>query len=186
MTPRKKPLSERFEDSYIPEPNSGCWLWLGSTKRGGYGQISAGGRGGKNLSAHRVSLDLAGINVPDNLHVLHRCDNPACVNPDHLFVGTQADNMRDMHAKGRANTDKSMLIGKPRPGRIVRGVEHWHFGKFQNECKRGHKFTEENTIIGDDGHRRCRACRNERSRVAMRAKSIKRSKAGSLTISAEK
>lgn len=84
--------------------SAGCWLWTGSKDRKGYGQLSVGSKcdGSKRPhSAHRISWTLANGD-PGELCVLHRCDVPACVRPDHLFLGTVADNNRDMFAKGRA------------------------------------------------------------------------------------
>lgn len=81
----------------IPEPNSGCWLWMGSTATGGYGRVW---HKGKPELAHRVSYWLACGPTSDK-QVLHRCDNPACVNPDHLFLGDIAGNMGDRDKKGR-------------------------------------------------------------------------------------
>lgn len=82
---------------------TGCWLWTGSRSRADYGQIGVGSRttGRGNKGAHRVSYELFKGPIPDGHDVCHRCDNPPCVNPDHLFVGTRQDNMIDMVSKDR-------------------------------------------------------------------------------------
>ena len=83
-----------------------CWVWTGSRTRGGYGRFRVGSRsdGSRGLApAGRVAWELANGPVPMGLLVLHRCDNPPCVRPDHLFLGTALDNSDDMIAKGRAH-----------------------------------------------------------------------------------
>lgn len=98
------PIKERFWANTMPEPNTGCVLWMGATSRPGfktsvgYGELS---EGGKVLRAHRVAWELTRGPIPDGLFVLHRCDVTCCVNPDHLFLGTNADNVADKVAKGR-------------------------------------------------------------------------------------
>ena len=90
-------LRERFWAGV--QKSDGCWTWTRSRFPQGYGQIKTpkGGRG-----AHRVSWMLHFGDIPDGLYVCHHCDNPRCVRPDHLFLGTARDNSLDMHAKGRA------------------------------------------------------------------------------------
>lgn len=82
----------------VPEPTTGCWLWAGTRAVRDYGRTWAGG---KQMLAHRVSWELANGRSAGDLYVCHKCDTPSCVNPDHLFLGDQSDNMRDAAQKGR-------------------------------------------------------------------------------------
>lgn len=91
------PLAVRFDRNV--QKGDGCWLWTGKKRADGYGEIEHGKR---ILKAHRVSLEMTGVTIPRGAEVCHHCDNPSCVNPAHLFVGSHTDNMRDMAAKGRA------------------------------------------------------------------------------------
>jgi Autographiviridae endonuclease len=93
------PLAERFAKFVHQVGPDECWLWMGSMCHK-YGQVSTG-KHGKAMLAHRAAWIIAHDSIPAGLQVLHRCDNPRCVNIAHLFLGTQRDNMHDMIAKGR-------------------------------------------------------------------------------------
>lgn len=93
-----RPDRERFEEYFEIGDFDDCWNWLGGTISGEYGQFGSS-EGSKY--AHRVAYELYVGPVTDGLYVCHSCDNPSCVNPNHLFLGTQKDNIRDMDRKGR-------------------------------------------------------------------------------------
>lgn len=99
-----KTLVQRFWEKVEIYPDA-CWLWTGNTSKG-YGRIRSGRR---MLRAHRVSWEIANGPIPEGMDALHTCDNPSCVNPAHLFLGTHLDNMRDSVSKGR------MHIGENHP-----------------------------------------------------------------------
>ena len=128
------------------EGNTACWEWKACrNKVSGYGTFAVGLKAlgtKKAMTAHRVSWILTNGEIPNGLFVCHKCDNPKCVNPDHLFLGTHDENMADKARKGRVN--------HPNTAKIC--------------CKRGHEFTVENTRIGTRGERVCRACVNQRAR----------------------
>lgn len=92
-----------FEELYIPEPNSGCWLWFGSTFKDKGGNRTYGRYGKKSRLAHRISYEKHhNISLVSVDLVCHTCDNPPCVNPDHLYIGTPKSNMDDMVRRGRS------------------------------------------------------------------------------------
>lgn len=90
-----------------------CWEWMASKNRYGYGQIMVGGRSGRPMLSHRVSWVIHNGPIPQELGVLHRCDNPGCVRPGHLYLGTQKENMRDCRERGR------MAVGDKLPQAIL-------------------------------------------------------------------
>lgn len=96
-------LRERLLSHIKINTETNCWEWQGS-KRNGYGRMIVGSRTDntrKSKSAHRVSFEIYHGEIPDGMDVCHKCDNPCCVNPTHLFVGTRQDNMNDRESKGR-------------------------------------------------------------------------------------
>jgi len=97
--PLKKDPLLRFESSYIPEPNSGCWLWLGTVDSGGYGIFPLRKRRG--LRATHFSFEAFKGPIPKGHIIRHTCDLPGCVNPDHLLSGTVQDNSDDARRRGR-------------------------------------------------------------------------------------
>lgn len=97
-------ILKAFEAKYSPEPNTGCWLWFGNklSKRGGYGVFTHRPSNIHMQRAHRFSWKLyVNPSITEVEHVLHKCDQPLCVNPEHLFIGDQATNMEDKSYKGR-------------------------------------------------------------------------------------
>lgn len=130
----RRPLDQRFWA--MVEKTETCWLWLGGAIDG-YGTITEEGR---TVRAHRVSYKLHVGPIPTGLFVLHHCDVPSCVNPDHLFLGTHSDNMKDRQMKGRAH--------------------NWCAAK--TLCPTGHPYDVPNTIYRSNGNRLCRACNRAR------------------------
>lgn len=143
-------VEARFWANVSPEPNSGCWLWSGDHVPDGYGRIMVNGR---RMKAHRLAaavfMELA---ADDPRIVCHRCDVPACVNPDHLFLGDQADNIADAVAKGR-------LRAPVAPSGIQRKT-----ADARRACKRGHLWIAENITTRASGKRECRLCISQRDK----------------------
>lgn len=103
MIENKNNVYQRLIRHMAINKTSGCWEWVGS-KRNGYGRIIVGSRTDgtrKSMSAHRVSYELKHGEIPEGMEVCHKCDNPCCVNPYHLFLGTRQDNIDDRERKGR-------------------------------------------------------------------------------------
>lgn len=114
---------DRFFAKCSPEPNSGCWIWTSAVNSNGYGVTRYEG---KMEAAHRVAWRLYRGEIPPKMFVCHTCDTPLCANPDHLFIGTVAENHRDMDRKGRRRTGskypealKEKVRSDPRPYRVL-------------------------------------------------------------------
>lgn len=98
-----------------------CWNWMGCTTSSGYGMVQCRSISQQPLLCHRVAWSITNGPIPGDLHVLHKCDNPSCVNPAHLFLGTQCDNNRDRDRKGRtASGDSNGARTKPERNPFVR------------------------------------------------------------------
>lgn len=124
---------EKLDRLSVPEPNTGCHLWLASTDLAGYGGFCIKD---KKIMAHRVAYFLYKGPIPEDFVVDHLCDNPSCVNPLHLEVKIQRDN--GLRSKGSPTTINAN----------------------KTHCKRGHEFNDENTYISDSG-RACKICAKE-------------------------
>lgn len=119
LSTKKLPMIERLDRLSMPEPNSGCQLWLGMCHRGGYGYLQDRTPAGQiNLMAHRASWECHHGPIPPGLCVCHKCDVPCCINPGHLFLGTRTDNNKDRDAKGR-----TVLVRGEQHGRHMLTVE---------------------------------------------------------------
>ena len=113
--PRAHSKEERIACFNAQVDKSGdCWLWLGSVNHRGYGRFNCF-EDQKDWLAHRVSFVIANGPIPDGMRVLHRCDNPPCVNPTHLFLGTPKDNTQDSIHKGRFKGVKQYRHLAPQP-----------------------------------------------------------------------
>lgn len=121
------PPEIRFWKHVNKNTKSGCWEWTGSKDKKGYGSFCIKTR--KTMLAHRFSYKLHFGNFSQHLFVCHHCDNPACINPKHLFLGTRYDNILDMMLKGRQNKG---------PNPKLSGKNHWSY-KYPEKCLKGEK-----------------------------------------------
>ena len=131
-------LLNRLRAYTITDRVRGCWVWFGSTNPGGYGNYRITKQ--KASAAHRLSWEIHNGPIPNGLHVCHHCDVRGCIRPDHLFLGTVADNMRDMKEKGRSATREK-----------------------KKHCVNGHAFTPENTFKKENGTQGCKQCNRNRA-----------------------
>ncbi len=130
-------------ENYAPEPNSGCWIWLGYINEGGYGHVRIGT---KTHYAHRAAYEKKFGKIPDTLQIDHLCRVRCCINPDHLELVTQRENF--LRGKG------------------PEGANGWKGGKdARTHCIKGHEYTSENTYRAPDGYRECRECRRQKRRA---------------------
>ena len=134
ITSKHEIIKNRIIDNSIPITDSGCWIWLKSTNNQNYGVI---GIGQKLYLAHRISYQIYNGLIQEGMYICHKCDNSLCVNPYHLFLGSNSDNIKDCVNKGR----------------------HWQ--KNKTHCPAGHEYSENITYIDKNSGRYCRICRRE-------------------------
>ena len=141
----KRPLYERFWEKVSKGDSGECWPWMACRQHTGYGWFTI--RRGKQMRANRLAWILTNGDIPEGRKVCHRCDNPSCCNPQHLFIGTQRDNMVDMTNKGR----------------------HWQSAK--THCPKGHPYAGYNLLVRSRGGRACRICQTTKNKDIRRRKS---------------
>lgn len=107
MSKKVTPIVERFFQRFTAPSDEACWEWTGPKSHFGHGKMREFGAGSREIRAHRVSYELFIGPIKDGQFVCHKCDNPSCVNPAHLYAGTQADNMRDKRVRNRQKGELS-------------------------------------------------------------------------------
>jgi hypothetical protein len=126
MPTKPRPIAERFWAKVKKASGDACWEWQGGrTPDAGYGLFGVRFKPSRYVVAHRVSYELNCGPIPEGMKVCHKCDNPPCVRPDHLFLGTQADNVEDMRSKGRAAQGTGHFRAKLDPNK-VRDIRRSH------------------------------------------------------------
>lgn len=168
----KLPDLDRFNLKYIPEPNSGCWLWFGPRAGDKRRPRPVFVFGGKKGLASRFSYSTFVGPIPSGMMICHRCHNKDCVNPDHLYAGTALDNTRDMFRAGRdyftADPDRAAIIVRARNSALAarrRAATH---------CKHGHLLSGTNLYLRPDNNNRvCRTCAKARASAYSARKAAK-------------
>lgn len=146
LLPRSATPAERFERFYQPIPFSGCWIWIGplvGIDGYGYGVIVVNK---KRVRAHRFSWEMVHGPIPAKGWILHKCDVTACVNPDHLYVGTPLDNFLDTVSRKRGGIARGQILELKRARQIG------------DLCPKGHLVSGENVLVSVRGHINCRRC----------------------------
>lgn len=140
-----RPVVERIEEQVIPEPNSGCWLWMGSVDRDGYGRISTSPKSGlpRNVLVHRAMYAHYQGRIPDGLTIDHLCRVRCCCNPDHMEPVSNVTNVMRGMSPAAENARKTI-------------------------CKRGHPLSGGNLFVNTHGERQCRECLRVANRLRQR------------------
>lgn len=147
----RKSIEQRLWANIMPEPNSGCWLWIGPDDGSkGYGRLPTL----RGSQAHRVSYECFKGEIPEGLTLDHKCRVPSCVNPDHLEPVTMTEN------RNRGNYRDGLKLGGPASGLVQKSKTH---------CPQGHEYSPGNIVPSKKGWRRCRRCHNATAHLAANA-----------------